>query len=175
MMGQHAAVIGWFRWGTWDLRLRGWHYWEAINWLIADQFIGEKSSTSVRLKMASHVASVTELSPSELYELMYHLKQCNESAPEEMRRLLQEQPEFTRAVAQAQLKLGLIKEQQASAAQPATTAAGVSTDVMQQLDPEQQELLEQVQNLAPEVIQSLPLEERRQIMELREAMGLPPV
>lgn len=52
---------------------------------------------------------------------------------------------------------------------------GVSTDLLEKLDPEQQELLEQVQNLAPEVIQSLPPEERRQIMELREAMGLPPV
>lgn len=43
------------------------------------------------------------------------------------------------------------------------------------LDPEQQQLLEQVQNLAPEVIQALPLEERQQIMELRVAMGLPPM
>ena len=52
---------------------------------------------------------------------------------------------------------------------------GVSNDLMEKLDSEQQELLEQVQNLAPEIIQSLPPEERRQIMELREAMGLPPL
>lgn len=52
---------------------------------------------------------------------------------------------------------------------------GVSNDLLEKLDPEHQELLEQVQNLAPEVIQSLPPDERRQIMELREAMGLPPV
>lgn len=52
---------------------------------------------------------------------------------------------------------------------------GVSNDLMEKLDPEQQELLEQVQNLAPEIIQSLPPVERRQIMELREAMGLPPL
>lgn len=51
----------------------------------------------------------------------------------------------------------------------------MSSDLLATLDPEQQELLEQVQNLAPEVIQSLPPDERRQIMELREAMGLPPV
>ncbi|KAJ0396533.1 hypothetical protein P43SY_003744 [Pythium insidiosum] len=119
-------------------------------------------------------ASITELSAAELYELIHHLKQCNESAPEEMRRLLQEQPEFARAVAQAMLKMGMIKDTP-SATQHAANAVGVSNDLLRQLDPEQQELLEQVQNLAPEVIQALPPEERRQIMELREAMGLPPV
>lgn len=127
------------------------------------------------MEATTTVVSVTELSATELYELVYHFQQCNESAPEETRRLLQEQPEFARALAQAQLKLGLIKEQRTPTATPATNSAGVSTDLLRQLDPEQQELLEQVQNLAPEVIQSLPPEERRQIMELREAMGLPPV
>lgn len=117
---------------------------------------------------------VADLTSTELYELVYHLKQCNESAPEEMRRVLQEQPEFARAIAQAQLKLRLIKDEPV-VTQTKTNAVGVSTDLINQLDPEQQELLEQVQNLAPEVIQSLPLDERRQIMELREAMGLPPV
>ncbi|RLN71551.1 hypothetical protein BBJ28_00013237 [Nothophytophthora sp. Chile5] len=124
-------------------------------------------------KMEAKATSVAELSFAELYELVYQLKQCNESAPEETRRLLQDQPEFARAIAQAQLKLGMIKERAASASAPAN-AIGVSNDLMEKLDPEQQELLEQVQNLAPEVIQSLPPEERRQIMELREAMGLPP-
>ncbi|DAZ93432.1 TPA: hypothetical protein N0F65_000083 [Lagenidium giganteum] len=119
--------------------------------------------------------AIADWTHAELYELVHHMKQCNESAPEETRRLLQEQPEFARAIAQAQLKLGLIKEPNPAQAQAPTNAVGVSTDLMQKLDPEQQELLEQVQNLAPEVIQSLPLEERRQIMELREAMGLPPV
>lgn len=51
---------------------------------------------------------------------------------------------------------------------------GVASDLLEMLDPEQQALLEQVQNLAPEVIQAMPPEERRQIMELRVAMGLPP-
>ncbi|GLD92539.1 hypothetical protein PINS_up023343 [Pythium insidiosum] len=119
-------------------------------------------------------ASITELSSAELYELIHHLKQCNESAPEEMRRLLQEQPEFARALAQAMLKMGMIKDTP-STTQHAANAVGVSNDLLRQLDPEQQELLEQVQNLAPEVIQALPPDERRQIMELREAMGLPPV
>lgn len=50
----------------------------------------------------------------------------------------------------------------------------MTNDLLEMLDPEQQALLEQVQNLAPEVIQALPPEERRQIMELRVAMGLPP-
>lgn len=63
-----------------------------------------------------NAVSVLELPPAELYELVYHLKQCNESAPEEMRRLLQEQPEFARAVAQAQLKLGMVRERAANAA-----------------------------------------------------------
>ncbi|RLN54138.1 hypothetical protein BBJ28_00016040 [Nothophytophthora sp. Chile5] len=124
-------------------------------------------------KMEAKATSVADLSFAELYELVYQLKQCNESAPEETRRLLQDQPEFARAIAQAQLKLGMIKERTASASAPAN-AIGVSNDLMEKLDPEQQELLEQVQNLAPEIIQSLPPEERRQIMELREAMGLPP-
>lgn len=70
--------------------------------------------------MASGQAtSVAELSAPELYELVFQLKQCNESAPEETRRLLQEQPELARAIAQAQLKLGLVKERAASAAPPA--------------------------------------------------------
>uniref|UniRef100_K3X052 Transcription termination and cleavage factor C-terminal domain-containing protein n=1 Tax=Globisporangium ultimum (strain ATCC 200006 / CBS 805.95 / DAOM BR144) TaxID=431595 RepID=K3X052_GLOUD len=125
-------------------------------------------------KMAT-TSSVADLSFAELYELVYQLKQCNESAPEETRRLLQEQPEFARAIAQAQLKLGLVRDRQDESSVAPANAVGVSNDLLEKLDPEQQELLEQVQNLAPEVIQSLPPEERRQIMELREAMGLPPV
>ncbi|KAK1932402.1 hypothetical protein P3T76_011986 [Phytophthora citrophthora] len=120
------------------------------------------------------VTSVKDLTDAEVYELVYQLKQCNESDPAETRRLLQDHPELARAVAQAQLRLGMIKERTASAPAPAN-AIGVSNDLMEKLDPEQQELLEQVQNLAPEIIQSLPPEERRQIMELREAMGLPPL
>ncbi|GAB9463932.1 Transcription termination and cleavage factor c-terminal domain [Globisporangium polare] len=126
--------------------------------------------------MDTNAVGVADLTHAELYELVFQLKQCNESAPEEMRRLLQEQPELARAIAQAQLKLGMVRERQDDDSTNApTNAVGVSNDLMEKLDPEQQELLEQVQNLAPEVIQSLPPEERRQIMELREAMGLPPV
>ncbi|KAE9017336.1 hypothetical protein PR003_g3961 [Phytophthora rubi] len=124
--------------------------------------------------MEAKATSVKDLTDTEVYELVYQLKQCNESDPAETRRLLQDHPELARAVAQAQLRLGMIKERTASAPAPAN-AIGVSNDLMEKLDPEQQELLEQVQNLAPEIIQSLPLEERRQIMELREAMGLPPL
>eukprot|EP00644_Phytophthora_capsici_P003689 jgi/Phyca11/129255/e_gw1.82.140.1 len=124
--------------------------------------------------MEAKVTSVKDLTDAEVYELVYQLKQCNESDPAETRRLLQDHPELARAVAQAQLRLGMIKERTASAPAPAN-AIGVSNDLMEKLDPEQQELLEQVQNLAPEIIQSLPPEERRQIMELREAMGLPPL
>lgn len=124
--------------------------------------------------MEAKVTSVKDLTDAEVYELVYQLKQCNESDPAETRRLLQDHPELARAVAQAQLRLGMIKERAASALAP-VNAIGVSNDLMEKLDPEQQELLEQVQNLAPEIIQSLPAEERRQIMELREAMGLPPL
>ncbi|KAL3667249.1 hypothetical protein V7S43_007482 [Phytophthora oleae] len=124
--------------------------------------------------MEAKATSVKDLTDAEVYELVYQLKQCNESDPVETRRLLQDHPELARAVAQAQLQLGMIKERTASAPAPAN-AIGVSNDLMEKLDPEQQELLEQVQNLAPEIIQSLPPEERRQIMELREAMGLPPL
>ncbi|KAG6586536.1 Transcription termination and cleavage factor C-terminal domain [Phytophthora cinnamomi] len=124
--------------------------------------------------MEAKATSVKDLTDAEVYELVYQLKQCNESDPAETRRLLQDHPELARAVAQAQLRLGMIKERTASAQAPAN-AIGVSNDLMEKLDPEQQELLEQVQNLAPEIIQSLPPEERRQIMELREAMGLPPL
>lgn len=125
-------------------------------------------------KMETKATSVKDLTDAEVYELVYQLKQCNESDPAETRRLLQDHPELARAVAQAQLRLGMIKERAASASAP-INAIGVSNDLMEKLDPEQQELLEQVQNLAPEIIQSLPPEERRQIMELREAMGLPPL
>lgn len=59
--------------------------------------------------MSPAIRSISEYSDEELYELLYYLKQCNESAPEEMRLLLQEQPEFTRAIAQAQLRLGQVK------------------------------------------------------------------
>ncbi|KAG2761265.1 hypothetical protein JG687_00006828 [Phytophthora cactorum] len=124
--------------------------------------------------MEGKATSVKDLTEAEVYELVYQLKQCNESDPAETRRLLQDHPELARAVAQAQLRLGMIKERTASASAP-INAIGVSNDLMEKLDPEQQELLEQVQNLAPEIIQSLPPEERRQIMELREAMGLPPL
>ncbi|KAH7492336.1 hypothetical protein PRIC1_002206 [Phytophthora ramorum] len=123
--------------------------------------------------METKATSVKDLSDDEVYELVYQLKQCNESDPAETRRLLQDHPELARAILQGQLRLGLIKERTASGPAPAN-AIGVSNDLMEKLDREQQELLEQVQNLAPEIIQSLPPEERRQIMELREAMGLPP-
>ncbi|KAI9920709.1 hypothetical protein PsorP6_000518 [Peronosclerospora sorghi] len=124
--------------------------------------------------MEVKVTSVKDLTEDEVYELVYQLKQCNESDPAETRRLLQDHPELARAVAQAQLRLGMIQDRTATGPAPAN-AIGVSHDLMEKLDPEQQELLEQVQNLAPEIIQSLPPEERRQIMELREAMGLPPL
>lgn len=62
------------------------------------------------------VVGVADLSAAELYELVYQLKQCNESAPEETRRLLQEQPEFARALAQAQLKLGMVAERREATA-----------------------------------------------------------
>ncbi|CAH0492697.1 hypothetical protein KXD40_000290 [Peronospora effusa] len=124
--------------------------------------------------MEVKATSVKDLPVADVYELVYQLKQCNESDPVETRRLLQDHPELARAVAQAQLQLGMIKESTASGPAPANTI-GVSNDLMEKLDQEQQELLEQVQNLAPEIIQSLPPDERRQIMELREAMGLPPL
>lgn len=59
---------------------------------------------------------VTDLTHAEVYELVYQLKQCNESDPAETRRLLQDHPELARTVAQAQLRLGMIKERTASAA-----------------------------------------------------------
>ncbi|CAI5733278.1 unnamed protein product [Hyaloperonospora brassicae] len=124
--------------------------------------------------MKVDVTRVKDLTDAEVYEMVYQLKQCNESDPAETRRLLQDHPELARAVAQAQLRLGMIKEGTA-AGSASTNTIGVSNDLMEKLDSEQQELLEQVQNLAPEIIQSLPPEERRQIMELREAMGLPPL
>jgi hypothetical protein len=68
----------------------------------------------------AEVKAITDLSQEELYELLHHLQQCNESAPEETRRMLQEQPEFARAIAQAQLKLGLIKQTTVTAAQEGT-------------------------------------------------------
>lgn len=67
-------------------------------------------------------SSIADLSYAELYELVYQLKQCNESAPEETRRLLQEQPEFARAIAQAQLKLGLVRERQDDSVQTPVNA-----------------------------------------------------
>uniref|UniRef100_M4BFB9 Transcription termination and cleavage factor C-terminal domain-containing protein n=1 Tax=Hyaloperonospora arabidopsidis (strain Emoy2) TaxID=559515 RepID=M4BFB9_HYAAE len=124
--------------------------------------------------MKVDVTRVKDLMDAEVYEMVYQLKQCNESDPAETRRLLQDHPELARAVAQMQLRLGMIKEGTA-AGSASTNTIGVSNDLMEKLDSEQQELLEQVQNLAPEIIQSLPPEERRQIMELREAMGLPPL
>uniref|UniRef100_A0AAV1VI47 Transcription termination and cleavage factor C-terminal domain-containing protein n=1 Tax=Peronospora matthiolae TaxID=2874970 RepID=A0AAV1VI47_9STRA len=124
--------------------------------------------------MKVDVTRVKDLTDAEVYEMVYQLKQCNESDPAETRRLLQDHPELARAVAQMQLRLGMIKEGTA-AGSASTNTIGVSNDLMEKLDSEQQELLEQVQNLAPEIIQSLPPEERRQIMELREAMGLPPL
>ncbi|POM76110.1 RRM domain containing hypothetical protein [Phytophthora palmivora] len=71
-------------------------------------WIGSRQSTSVK-----------DLTEAEVYELVYMLKQCNESDPAETRRLLQDHPELARAVAQAQLRLGMIKERTASAPAPA--------------------------------------------------------
>lgn len=68
------------------------------------------------MSAAATVVGVADLAAAELYELVYQLKQCNESAPEETRRLLQEQPEFARALAQAQLKLGMVVERREAAA-----------------------------------------------------------
>nr|CCA26274.1 conserved hypothetical protein [Albugo laibachii Nc14] len=145
--------------------------------------------------MTPAIRAISDYSDEALYELLYYLKQCNESAPEEMRRLLQEKTEFARAIAQAQLRLGQVKQpfvplsahsdvstsqKEAHASRKGSrkstyTSSDDSKSFLQELDPEQQQLLEEIQNLAPEVIQSLPVQERHQIMELREAMGLPPV
>ena len=70
----------------------------------------EPTSTRKKTKKKMDVKAIADLSSSELYELVHHLRQCNESAQEETRRILQEQPEFARAIAQAQLKLGMIKQ-----------------------------------------------------------------
>jgi hypothetical protein len=74
--------------------------------------------------MATSVADLTEV---EVYELVYQLKQCNESDPAETRRLLQDHPELARAVAQAQLRLGMIKERTASAPAPANAIVRASS------------------------------------------------
>ena len=60
--------------------------------------------------MKVDVTRVKDLTDAEVYEMVYQLKQCNESDPAETRRLLQDHPELARAVAQAQLRLGMIKE-----------------------------------------------------------------
>lgn len=73
----------------------------------ATQFCHKQAAT-----MDTNAVGVADLTHAELYELVFQLKQCNESAPEEMRRLLQEQPELARAIAQAQLKLGMVRERQ---------------------------------------------------------------
>ncbi|KAF0722143.1 hypothetical protein Ae201684_018623 [Aphanomyces euteiches] len=96
---------------------------------------------------------------------MYHMKNFCEVKTEEAAQMLNEHVEFARALAQIQLRLNMHRED----ARPEQAKGGF------QLDPEHQRLLEEVQNLAPEVIQSLPFAQRKQIMELREAMGLPPV
>lgn len=79
------------------------------------------SSLHTAVKMEAKATSVKDLTDAEVYELVYQLKQCNESDPVETRRLLQDHPELARAVAQAQLRLGMIKERTASAAAPANT------------------------------------------------------
>lgn len=78
--------------------------------------------------MDTRAEGVADLTHAELYELVFQLKQCNESAPEEMRRLLQDQPEFARAIAQAQLKLGMVRERQDD-----STNAPVNAVVMNQI------------------------------------------
>jgi len=123
--------------------------------------------------------AVGEMSQEEVYELMYHMKHFCEAKPEEAAQMLYEHVEFARALAQIQLRLNMFSDTKSTMASNAilSNAAPVVNpgQLMESLDAEQQELLEQVQNLAPEVIQSLPPNQRKQIMELREAMGLPPV
>ncbi|KDO21259.1 hypothetical protein SPRG_13558 [Saprolegnia parasitica CBS 223.65] len=126
--------------------------------------------------MATIQATAIEaMDEADVYELMYHMKHFCETKPEEAAQMLNEHIEFARALAQAQLRLGMYDAQAAEAATQPTAPTSSQRPVELQLDREQQELLEQVQNLAPEIIQALPFEQRKQIMELREAMGLPPV
>ncbi|OQR83131.1 hypothetical protein ACHHYP_15060 [Achlya hypogyna] len=124
--------------------------------------------------MATTQAKAVEaMEEADMYELLYHMKHFCETKPEEAAQMLHEHVEFARALGQMQLRLGMYDATAAEAA--AATPASSSRPVEFQLDREQQELLEQVQNLAPEIIQALPFAQRKQIMELREAMGLPPV
>ncbi|CAK4081995.1 unnamed protein product [Aphanomyces euteiches] len=123
---------------------------------------GETSTTPA---FPINAQAVAELSEADAYELMYHMKNFCEVKTEEAAQMLNEHVEFARALAQIQLRLNMHRED----ARPEQAKGGF------QLDPEHQRLLEEVQNLAPEVIQSLPFAQRKQIMELREAMGLPPV
>ncbi|ETV96232.1 hypothetical protein H310_10417 [Aphanomyces invadans] len=113
--------------------------------------------------------AVEEMSEADVYELMYHMKTFCEVKPEEAAQMLNEHVEFARALAQIQLRLNMNRDDAPSAVRQENASKGLN------LDPEHQKLLEEVQNLAPEVIQGLPFAQRKQIMELREAMGLPPV
>ncbi|ETV81904.1 hypothetical protein H257_05448 [Aphanomyces astaci] len=113
--------------------------------------------------------AVEDMSEADVYELMYHMKTFCEVKPEEAAQMLNEHVEFARALAQVQLRLNMNQDDTPSTVRPEQSTKGLN------LDPEHQKLLEELQNLAPEVIQGLPFEQRKQIMELREAMGLPPV
>ena len=81
--------------------------------------------------MNVEATSVKDLPVADVYELVYQLKQCNESDLVETRRLLQDHPELARAVAQAQLQLGMIKERTASEPAPANAIVSCVWDVIE--------------------------------------------
>ena len=84
--------------------------------------------------MKVDVTRVKDLMDAEVYEMVYQLKQCNESDPAETRRLLQDHPELARAVAQMQLRLGMIKEGTAAGSASTNTIVSCSRCCRQVLE-----------------------------------------
>lgn len=113
---------------------------------------------------------IDQLEEDEVLAIVKHFRQFVDQNPQGARQVLMEHEGLTRCLALCQHRLGML-----SSAGDETLADDSNEPLFNNLDPEQQELLQQVRSITPDVVRTLPPEQRAQIMELRKAMGLPPV
>lgn len=109
-------------------------------------------------------------SSNDMMALMDYFNRYVTQNPQDARQVLMENEKLTRVVSLVQLRLGMLSN--VNEMEDEITEESHEDGA---LDPEQQELLQQVKNITSEVLRALPKKQQTQIQELRLVMGLPAI
>ena len=122
-----------------------------------------KKKTKAMAEAEAAVLTIDKLQENEVLAIVNHFREFVDQNHQGARQVLMANEELTRFLAAALLRLGMLKDTQ------------LEDNAQAEFDPEQQELLQQVRTITPDIVRTLPREQQIQIMELRQAMGLPPL